>query len=164
MLELEAVGHEALTIRMVAARAGVSPATAYTYFSSKDHLFAELFSQVLVAAPAINLTGRRPLTRLQQTTRHLATVIGERPWLSDAVNKSLLGSDPDVGRLRLRIGGIFVDRFREAVGDDADPDLLDALTLTFSGALLQVGMGLGTYDDLADRLDRVFAVVLKGTA
>ena len=34
---------------MVAARAGVSPATAYTYFASKDHLFAELFWRLVEA-------------------------------------------------------------------------------------------------------------------
>ena len=45
--ELRAVGHEALTIRTVATRAGVSPATAYTYLASKNHLFAELFWQFL---------------------------------------------------------------------------------------------------------------------
>ena len=43
--ELREVGHEALTIRTVAQRAGVSPATAYTYLASKHHLFAELFSR-----------------------------------------------------------------------------------------------------------------------
>jgi AcrR family transcriptional regulator len=40
---LDEVGHEQLTIRTVASRAGVSPVTAYNYFSSKDHLFAGLF-------------------------------------------------------------------------------------------------------------------------
>jgi len=31
-----------LTVRAVAARAKVAPATAYTYFSSKNHLIAEV--------------------------------------------------------------------------------------------------------------------------
>ncbi|WP_258008604.1 helix-turn-helix domain-containing protein, partial [Rhodococcus sp. ENV425] len=30
-------GFAGLTVRNVAARAGVAPATAYTYFSSKEH-------------------------------------------------------------------------------------------------------------------------------
>ena len=67
--ELRAVGHEALTIRTVAQRAGVSPATAYTYLASKNHLFAELFWRHLAED-----TGRgRPATtaaeRLQTVTR-----------------------------------------------------------------------------------------------
>ena len=40
--EIEEVGYAGLTVRSVARRAGVAPATAYTYFSSKDHLLAEV--------------------------------------------------------------------------------------------------------------------------
>jgi len=40
--ETEEVGYAGLTVRGVARRAGVAPATAYTYFSSKDHLLAEV--------------------------------------------------------------------------------------------------------------------------
>ncbi|HEY7222502.1 MAG TPA: helix-turn-helix domain-containing protein [Micromonosporaceae bacterium] len=63
---LDEVGHEQLTIRMVAAHAGVSPATAYTYFASKDHLFAEMFSRLLASLPPAALTARTPVTRMQQ--------------------------------------------------------------------------------------------------
>ena len=40
---LNADGFDGLTVRVVAKRAGVAPATAYTYFSSKSHLVAEVF-------------------------------------------------------------------------------------------------------------------------
>ena len=40
--EVEEVGYSGLTVRSVARRAGVAPATAYNYFSSKDHLLAEV--------------------------------------------------------------------------------------------------------------------------
>ena len=43
-------------------------------------------------------------------------------------------------------------------------ELLDALTLALTGALLQTGMGLISYDDLADRLDAVVATILRGNA
>src|SRR5699024_6089927 len=36
-------GAGGLAVRAVASRAGVAPATAYTYFSSKGHLIAEVF-------------------------------------------------------------------------------------------------------------------------
>lgn len=48
-----------------------------------------------------------------------------------------------------------------ALADD-DPAVLEALALAFSGALLQAGMGLMTYPELADRLDPVVAVIMKG--
>ncbi len=44
-------GFAGLTVRMVAAAAGVGTATAYTYFSSKEHLVAEVFWRRLAATP-----------------------------------------------------------------------------------------------------------------
>ncbi len=157
-------GHEALTVRQVAERAGVSPATAYTYFSSKGHLVAELFWRALVEDGADHRpTGDTPVARVQSVTRHLTDQLERSPELAAAVTGALLGSDPDVDRLRLRIGGEFVARFEAALGDAATPAVIDALTLAFSGALLQAGMGLLTYADLGDRLDVVVATILEGT-
>jgi AcrR family transcriptional regulator len=160
--ELRAVGHEALTVRTVAQRAGVSPATAYTYLASKNHLFAELFWRFLAEDEGRAPVGDTPLERVRSVTRHLAERLAAAPELAAAVTPALLGTDPDVERLRLRIGAEFVDRFRAALGPEADPAVLEALALAFSGALLQGGMGLMTYTELGDRLDAVVAVILKG--
>ena len=62
--ELATVGPEGLTIRTVAGRAGVSPATAYTYFCSKNHLFAELFHRKVLLEHPAEITGRTPLQRV----------------------------------------------------------------------------------------------------
>src|SRR6478735_333237 len=135
--ELRAVGHDALTIRTVATRAQVSPATAYTYLASKNHLFAELF------------------------WRHLAEQQAE---LAAAATSALLSTDPNVERLRIQIGSEFIDRFTVALGDAAEPALVETLVLALSGALLQGGMGLLTYTEMGDRLDSVAAVIMKGNA
>ena len=160
--ELAAVGPEALTIRTVAARAGVSPATAYNYFGSKNHLFAELFHRKVLLDHPAQIDGGTPIRRVTGVTRQLATVLGAAPHLAAAANHALLGTDPDVERLRVVIGAEIIDRFRAALGQDADAELLDALTLALTGALLQTGMGLISYDDLADRLDAVMATIMKG--
>jgi AcrR family transcriptional regulator len=163
--ELESVGHEALTIRSVAQRAGVSPATAYTYVASKDHLFAELFWRLLAdddgPRPA---DGATPAERLRQTTRHLATVIAGAPATAAAATKSLLGNDPQVERLRLRIGARILDSFRAALGDDASPEVLQTVQFAFFGGVLQAGMGVLTYEELATRFDDVVAVIMAGTS
>jgi AcrR family transcriptional regulator len=161
LAELETTGHEALTVRTVAQRAGVSPATAYTYLASKNHLFAELFWRYLAADDHVP-SGRTTTERLQSVTRHLAGRLAAAPELAAAVTPALLGTDPYVERLRLRIGGELVDRFALALGDGADPAVVDAVALAFSGALLQVGMGLMTYTELGERLDAVVAVIMRG--
>ena len=160
--ELRAVGHEGLTVRTVASRAGVSPATAYTYFASRNHLFAELFLRHLVTHPGPEPSGTTAVARLQSVTRHLAGQLADAPELAAAATLALLGTDPEVERLRLVIGTEFVNRFRDAIGEPADPRVLETLTLAFSGALLQAGMGVMTYTEMGERLDDVVAVVMAG--
>jgi AcrR family transcriptional regulator len=160
--ELAAVGPEGLTIRTVAGRAGVSAATAYTYFGSKNHLFAEVFHRKVLLDNPAEITGRTPQQRVSAVTGHLARVLAAEPHLAAAANHALLGTDPDVERLRVVIGAEIIGRFQQAVGDDAA--LVDALTLALTGALLQTGMGLISYDELAGRLDTVMATILRGNA
>ena len=160
--ELEAVGHEAMTVRTVAQRANVSPATAYTYLASKNHLFAELFLRFLLEDDAREPSGDSPEERVRSVIRGLVGRLASAPALTAAVTPALLSSDPDVERLRLRIGAEFVDRIVSALGPDAEPALVEAVALSFSGALLQSGMGLMTYPEMGERLDAVVAVIMRG--
>jgi AcrR family transcriptional regulator len=168
--ELREVGHEALTIRSVAQRAKVSPATAYTYLASKNHLFAELFWRHLTSDPSevASDDDSEPVVRVQQAVRHLTARIVQEPGLAAAVTPALLGTTPDVERLRLRIGGEFLRRFEDALKDPnhpdepADPAVLETLILTFSGGLLQAGMGVMTYDQIAERLVSAVDVIMRG--
>lgn len=67
-------GFAGLTMRMVAAEAGVGTATAYTYFSSKEHLVAEIFWRRLCAGAAP--TGHDP----DPTVRVVAEYAVSRCW------------------------------------------------------------------------------------
>jgi AcrR family transcriptional regulator len=162
--ELRAVGVDGLTIRTVAVRAGVSSATAYTYFASKNHLFAELFWRRLTAEP-FEPRGRNVVQRVQSVGHAMSELLEDAPEVAAGARSALLGTDPDVVQLRLRIGTEFVHRFERALGEDrADPALVDALTLAFTGALLQAGMGLTTYTEMRDRLDAAIAAIMRGNA
>jgi AcrR family transcriptional regulator len=57
--EVRRSGYENLSIRDVARRAGVAPATAYTYFGSKDHLLTEIFWRRLNALPPAGTRGEQ---------------------------------------------------------------------------------------------------------
>jgi len=161
--ELRANGYEGLTVRNVARRAGVAAATAYTYFGSKDHLVAEVFWRRLQALPEPTANGQRsPVARVSATLRELALLVADEPELAAASTTAILAQDADVQRLRDRIGTVFNDRLRAALGNDADPSVLRALNLALAGALLQAGMGYFSYTELADRMDEVAGVVLAG--
>jgi AcrR family transcriptional regulator len=160
--ELAQVGPDALTIRTVALRAGVSAATAYTYFASKDHLSAELFWRHLTQHPFTAYAGGSATARLQGLVRFMANVLASSPEMAEAATRALLGPDPDVHRLRARIGQEHTERFRQALLPIEDDSLVEALTLAFSGALLQAGMGFYGYREMGARLEGVVAVIMKG--
>lgn len=159
--ELRANGYDGLTVRNVARRAGVAAATAYTYFGSKDHLVAEVFWRRLDALPAPDVDERRPaVDRVSDALRDLALLVNDEPELAAASTTAILATDPDVQRLRDRIGAAFNARLQAALGPAHDPAALRALNLALSGALLQAGMGYVGYADLADRMREVAALVL----
>lgn len=158
--ELRAKGYDGLTVRNVASRAKVAPATAYTYFGSKDHLVAEVFWRRLAALPAPSVDRRHSrVTRVSAALRELALLIAAEPELAAASTTAILAPDPDVQRLRDRIGATFNQRLSSALGDAAEPAVLRALNLALAGALLQAGMGYFSYTQLADRMDEVVAVL-----
>jgi AcrR family transcriptional regulator len=163
--ELRAYGYDGLTVRNAARRAGVAPATAYTYFASKDHLVAEVFwrrLQTLEPTPVDRRHSAR--TRVSNALRDLAMRIADEPELASASTTAILAPDPDVRRLRNRIGTAFNEHLAAALGADADPAVLRALNLALAGALLQAGMGYFSYADLADRMDEVAGLLVGGPA
>jgi AcrR family transcriptional regulator len=161
--ELRAHGYDGLTVRNAARRAGVAPATAYTYCASKDHLVAEVFWRRLQTLEPMPVDGRQtPRTRVSAALRDLALLIAAEPELAAASTTAVLAPDPDVQQLRNRIGTAFNRHLAAALGDAADPAVLRALNLALAGALLQAGMGYFSYADLADRMDEVAGLLVGG--
>jgi TetR/AcrR family transcriptional regulator, cholesterol catabolism regulator len=153
-------GFAGLTVRRVAAEAGVGAATAYTYFSSKEHLVAEVFWRRLAAAPpAAHDTGERA-TRVIDVLRDITLLVADEPEFAGAVTNALLGRDPDVEVLRQRIGRDIRDRLTAALGSDTDPDVIDSLEMLYSGALVRAGMGYASYAEIARRLEKSARLIL----
>jgi AcrR family transcriptional regulator len=154
-------GFAGLTVRNVAARAGVAPATAYTYFSSKEHLVAEVFWRRLAASPEPEAATTDRVDRVVAVLRNVALMMADEPELAGAVTSALLGRDPDVEHLRARIGLDIRDRLATALGPDADPDEIEALEMLYAGALVRAGMGYETYEKIADRLETSAKLLLE---
>ena len=111
-----------LTVRAVAARAKVAPATAYTYFSSKNHLIAEVYLDLMQQVPYFTDVNEPMPTRVEKALRSMALAVADEPEVAAACTTALLsGNDPTVRRVRDRIGAEIHRRIRSAVGPDADP-------------------------------------------
>jgi TetR/AcrR family transcriptional regulator, cholesterol catabolism regulator len=159
--EVRDVGFTDMTVRSVAARAEVAAATAYTYFSSKNHLVAEIFWRALNDRPRVTSRKTTEFGRVVDAFQDLADFVANDPELSAAVTFALLSEEPDVKHLRVLIGTEINERIAAALGDKPDPEIMDALSLAWSGALLQVGMGHARAEDLGDRLGRVARLIMR---
>ncbi len=160
--ELRDAGYERLTVRAVARRAGVAPATAYTWFASKDHLVAEAFWRALQVLPAPASRAKAPATRVRAAMDGIGRLVVDEPALAAAATSALLAADPDVARLRRRIGGFVHERLAASLGPEPDPEVLAALDLVFAGALLHAGLGLLPYAEFAERMARAAGLMTRG--
>ena len=153
-------GFTGLTIRMVAAEAGVGAATAYTYFSSKEHLVAEVFWRRLASTPVPPVDSPDPVERVITVLRHIALLVADEPELAGAVTTALLGKDPDVELLRFRIGHEIRDRLCSALGPQSDSEVVESLEQFYAGALVRAGMGYASYTEIAAKLERSARLLL----
>ena len=161
--EIVEVGYAGLTVRSVARRAGVAPATAYNYFSSKDHLLAEVLWRHMQALPPVEGPGRRPMTeRLTEAVRDMVLFTTESPALVDACTVALLSANPDVKHLRDRIGAQIHRRLAAVVGADVDPLVVRVLETSFSGSLLAAGTGHMPFDDIPRLMAAAAEIMVDG--
>jgi AcrR family transcriptional regulator len=151
-----------LTVRAVAARAKVAPATAYTYFSSKNHLIAEVYLDLVRRVPYFTDVNEPMPTRVDKVLRHLALVVADEPEVAAACTAALLGGggDPAVRSARDRIGAEIHRRITSAIGPDADPRAVSVLEMAFFGALVNAASGAYTYHQIADHLGYAVGLVL----
>lgn len=157
-------GYTGLTVRHAARRAGVAPATAYGYFASKDHLLAEVLWRRLRDLPPVDADPGRPaLDRVVGALTDLALFVADDPEVAAAGTTALLGSGPDVVALRQRVGSEMHRRVGQALGEGADPAVVQTLDLAYFGAMLAAGMGHLGFADVPTALADAARLVLGGT-
>lgn len=163
--ETEEGGYAGLTVRTVARRAGVAPATAYTYFSSKDHLLAEVLWRRMEALPPVDTDAAVPMAdRVERTIRDMIPFAGQSTALIDACTMALISPNPDVAHLRDRIGALTHRRLAAAVGPDADPRVVRVLEASYSGALLTAGTGHRPFLDIPAFVADAAELLVAGAA
>jgi len=151
--EVRDVGFERLTIRSVAQRAGLTHTTAYSYFTSKAHLVSELYwRQMRSIAPPELSTHASFVDRVGAAFEGPAAALASDPNLSRAVFLAITSDEPDVTRLRSAVGGALVERLRSALGPYDDPELVSALFMAYSGAMMLAGTGSRDFLEVIPRM------------
>lgn len=156
-------GYEGTTVRGAARRAGVAPATAYSYFASKDHLLAEVLWYQMASLPeVVHEPGAAALERLVDELEAIGLFMSEDTKLAEACTTALLGNGPEVRSIRVRFGAAVHDRLASALGGRAEPAVLRGLELAYSGAMLWAGMGHMSYSDVPVALGDLAGLMLGG--
>lgn len=158
--EMAASGHRDLTVRLVARRAGVSPATAYKVFSSKEHLVAAVLLRRLQGLPAVDPADPLPVAeRLPAFVRGFAGTLLADPELRAALGSVFGSDDPDSARIRELVVADVTQRFEAVCRDDlADPARRTVL-LAFAGLMVSAGAGLMAFSDLPGAITEVLGTV-----
>ncbi|WP_231639421.1 TetR/AcrR family transcriptional regulator [Mycobacterium sp. Marseille-P9652] len=160
--ELRQSSYAKLTMRAVATRAGVSPASAYTYFPSKSALVAAVYLRFLRDLPMhtdVNDTAR---SRVSATMRDMAVVVADEPELTAACGAALMADDPAVKPIRDQIGEEVSRRIAAALGPGWPRAVRSTLQMTFAGALMTARFV--TFPEIAGQLDEAVGLVLGASA
>jgi AcrR family transcriptional regulator len=161
--EAEVRPYADISVRSIAKRAGVAPATAYTYFSGKDHLLAEVLWRRMQASPHL-LDVNLPLEdRVSATVRTMGFGTMDTPSVA-VCTTALLADGPDVKRVRTRIGVEIGRRLAAALGPGADPSVLGVLQVTYTGAILSAGMGHLPFDAVPALMGEAVALMSRRAA
>lgn len=158
--EVEEHGYRAVSVRSIARRAGVAPATAYTYFSSKDHLLAEVLWRRMRDLPPPLVDLDRPVAeRVAAVVQEMGLGTVDSPAVVAACTSALLGTGFDVKRVREHIGTEIHRRLLGALGPGADAAVLRVLEITYIGAMLSAGLGHLEFTELPGRLAEAAALL-----
>ncbi|MQY20961.1 TetR/AcrR family transcriptional regulator [Nocardia macrotermitis] len=152
---LRAVGYDELTLPSVAMQAGVARATAYTYYSSREHLVAEVYWRRLTSGSPADADSPQVAVRVVGVLRYLALVVADEPALGHAIAVALNSPDPDVKLLREETSRYIHKLIAAAVGSDGDAKTVLLLELLFTGAIVRAGSGEVAYTDIADLLEEL---------
>jgi AcrR family transcriptional regulator len=159
--ELRVSTYGELTVRAVAARATVSPTTAYTYFPSKDALIAEVYLRLLREAAIFTDVNETAESRVRAQLRELALLIADKPHLADACTIALMADDPVVKEVSAQIAAEVSRRITASLGPGHPASVAATLHMLFSGAMMHARSTVGGYRRAAEQLDAAVLFILR---
>jgi TetR/AcrR family transcriptional regulator, cholesterol catabolism regulator len=161
-------GYDAVGMRAVAARAGVSAPTAYLYFSSKDHVLVDVLVE-LVGHTTANLSarpqpGRVAVDRVVATLRRAVENVERAPQLYIALTRAYIAGSPEVAHARGTLESSMRHWIDLALGDTVPRDR-DAIARILEDVLFanMVGLVTGgrTPSQIGDELELAARTVLR---
>jgi TetR/AcrR family transcriptional regulator, cholesterol catabolism regulator len=156
--ELYQSSYSTLTVRRVAARAGVSSASAYKYFPTKSALVAAMYLRLLRTAPLQVNAADSVKKRVIDAMQSMAMVIADQPELTQACAAALMADDEAVGPILADTAREVSDRIGTALGSGWSAAVQTTLEMTFAGAMMAARFL--TYEQIADQIAAAVNLIL----
>jgi AcrR family transcriptional regulator len=154
-------GYDAVGIRKVAARAGLSAPTAYQYFASKDHLLVD--SMVDLVSDTTSAVSARPsragsaLERTVATLRRVMRRVENEPNLYVAMMRAYISGTPEVAHARAAMETSMRSWIAAALGSSEIEDreaVISILESVLFAGMVGLVTGSRAPTDIANQLER----------
>jgi TetR/AcrR family transcriptional regulator, cholesterol catabolism regulator len=170
---LETDEYERIQVKDVAERAGVSLGTLYHYFSSKEHLFAEVLVRwasglgpnIQRGTPkaASPTKGASPADRLVETAHLALRAFQHQPQMGRLINVLLVSSDSFAVEMISRLEQTTVSAYVKALAPmppEVARPIVDVVNAVFAGAVREWSMGRISIVDGYDRVTKAVHLLL----
>jgi AcrR family transcriptional regulator len=161
-------GYDAVGMRQVAARAGVSAPTAYQYFSSKDHLLVDALVE-LVDQTTNDVESKPPSRarsasdRVAATLRRAVQRVERSPDLYVAVTRAFISGTPEVVHVRGTLEASmqrWIDLALEGSDIDDRAGVAEVLEAVLFANMVGLVTGAKAPGDVGDALERAVRTLL----
>ncbi len=156
----DAGGYEAVVMKEVAERSGVSLATLYRWFASKDHLLTEVLlhwggelSEVLSIVPP---DSPDPVVRIGAVLSQVMATAASRPRLASAIVAAVLAVEPAVIDAQADFHRMVVTWIDIAIGEPRIPnqdEIVGVLELVCFAVIIQLVAGAESAVSAGKRLE-----------
>jgi AcrR family transcriptional regulator len=164
-------GYDAVGMRQVAERAGLSGPTAYQYFSSKDHLLVDAMvervgntTEAVTARPSRE---RDPVGRAMATLRRVMQRVQEEPNLYIAMTRAYISGVPEVRHARDEMETTMREWVDAALGSTDLPDrsaVVSILESVLFAGMVGMVTGSKTPASVTEELESAARILLKGAS
>lgn len=158
---------EQIQVKDVAEEASVALGTVYHYFTSKEHLFAEVLIQWAATLgtdiTSRPLSGTTPGARLVEVLHRSVRAFARQPQLARLVARLEVSADPVAAEMRGRLSdtttGIYLAQL-EGVGPDRAAAVVRVCHAVLATVLRSWSSGAMSLDEVNQRLDETVELVL----
>ena len=151
--------YAAITTRSIADRAGVDHADLCAYFRSKNAIVAEVYLELLRAAPLTIDVEQSAKARVTAQFEQLTGLLADQPQVAAACFSALICEEASVRAIRRHIHQELRRRVRAALRSGAWPEVAETLEFGLIGALVHASCA-GHFRGTAAALANVVTAVL----